>query len=231
MFKALQELGWNEGKNIVVERRYADNWNEALPELAAELVRLNVDVIVANVTLPTRAAKQATSTIPIVMIAPGDPVGDGLVDSLARPGGNVTGMSALLSPELAAKRLQLLKEVLPGLSRVAVLWDPAIPASTRLMRETEDAARTLGIGVESVEVRSPTDFDAAFKVLAQQLPGALITIGDPLTLSPSKADCWFCDHAPIAVHIWLQGVCRCRRPHVLWAGPCRIVAECRWLRG
>ncbi len=123
---ALRELGWIEGKNVAFERRYADNRLERLPELAAELVRLDVDVIVAIGTLAPLAAKQATTKIPIVMAAAGDPVASGLVPSLARPGGNVTGMS-LMAPDLGGKRLELLKEVLPRLSRVAVLWNAANP--------------------------------------------------------------------------------------------------------
>src|SRR5262245_21005107 len=119
---ALRELGWIEGKNVAFERRYAENRPERLPELAADPVRLNVDVIVAIGTLAPLAAKQATTNIPIVMAAAGDPVGTGLVLSLARPGGNVTGMS-LMAPDLGGKRLELLKEMLPRLSRVVVLWN------------------------------------------------------------------------------------------------------------
>src|SRR5215471_3070701 len=118
---ALRELGWVEGKNVVFEPRFAENRLERLPELATDLVRLKVDVIAAAGTLAPLAAKQATSTIPIVMTAAGDPLGSGLVASLARPGGNVTGMS-LMAPDLGGKRLELLKEVVPRLARVAVLW-------------------------------------------------------------------------------------------------------------
>src|SRR5215471_2528837 len=125
---ALPELGWIEGKNVVIERRFAENRLERLPEFAAELVRLKVDVIVGIGTLAPLAAKRATTTIPIVMTAAGDPLGSGLVASLARPGGNVTGMS-LMSPELGGKRLELLKELLPRLARVAVLWNAANPYS------------------------------------------------------------------------------------------------------
>jgi putative ABC transport system substrate-binding protein len=140
----LAELGWIEGRNLVVERRYAENQPERLPELAAELVRLNVDVIVATRTLGPLAAKQATSTIPIVMTASGDPLGSGLVASLARPGGNVTGMS-LMAPDLGGKRLELLKELLPQLARVAVLWNAANPYAAIVFKETQAAGRTLGI--------------------------------------------------------------------------------------
>ena len=122
--EALRELGWVEGQNVVFERRYAENRLERLPEMAADLVRLKVDVISAGGTLAPLAAKRATSTIPIVMTAAGDPLGSGLVASLARPGGNVTGMS-IMSPDLGGKRLELLKELLPALARVAVLWNSA----------------------------------------------------------------------------------------------------------
>src|SRR6516225_9128775 len=182
---ALRTLGWIEGKNIVFERRYAENRVERLPELAAELVRLNVDVIVGIGTLAPLAAKRATTTIPIVMTAAGDPLGSGLVASLARPGGNVTGMS-LMAPDLGGKRLELLKEVLPRLSRVAVLWDAANPYAALVFKETQGAGRTLGIEVQSLEVRGPDDLDGAFEAARKQRPDAMITVEDPLTLTYRK---------------------------------------------
>jgi putative tryptophan/tyrosine transport system substrate-binding protein len=181
-FEALRELGWVEGKNIVFEHRYADNRLERLPELAADLVRLKVDVIAAAGTLAPLAAKRATTVIPIVMIAAGDPLGSGLVASLARPGGNVTGMS-LMVPDLGGKRLELLKEVVPRLARVAVLWNAANPYSALVFKETQAASRTLGIEVQSLEVRAPDDFDGAFEAARRQRPDALITVEDPLTTS------------------------------------------------
>jgi len=181
----LAELGWIEGKNLVVERRYAENRLERLPELAAELVRLNVEVIVATGTLGPLAAKRATSTIPIVMTAAGDPLGSGLVASLARPGGNVTGIS-LMAPDLGGKRLELLKELLPRLARVAVLWNAANPYAAIVFKETQAAGRTLGIEVQSLEVRGPDDFDGAFDTARKQRPDALITVEDPLTFSHQK---------------------------------------------
>jgi putative ABC transport system substrate-binding protein len=179
---ALRELGWIEGQNVVIERRFAENRVERLPELAAELIRLNVDVIVGIGTLAPLAAKRATTTIPIVMTAAGDPLGSGLVASLARPGGNVTGMS-LMAPDLGGKRLELLKEVLPRLSRVAVLWDAANPYAALVFKETQGAGRTLGIEVQSLEVRGPDDFDGAFEALRRQRRDALITVEDPLTFT------------------------------------------------
>src|SRR5215472_1259757 len=181
----LAELGWIEGKNLVVERRYAENRPERLPELAAELVRLNVEVIVAAGTLGPLAAKQATSTIPIVMTASGDPLGSGLVASLARPGGNVTGIS-LMAPDLGGKRLELLKELLPRLARVAVLWNAANPYAAIVFKEMQAAGRTLGIEVQSLEVQGPDDFDGAFDTARKQRPDALITVEDPLTFSHQK---------------------------------------------
>jgi putative tryptophan/tyrosine transport system substrate-binding protein len=183
--EALRELGWVEGENVLYERRFAENRVERLPELAAELVRLKVDVIVAGGTLAPLAAKRATSTIPIVMNSCGDPLGTGLVASLARPGGNVTGMS-LMVPELAGKRLELLREILPKLARVAVLWDAANPYTTIGFKETEVAAHTLGVEVQSLEVSSPDDFDRAFEAARQQQPDALVTVDDPLTLDHLK---------------------------------------------
>jgi putative tryptophan/tyrosine transport system substrate-binding protein len=183
--EALRELGWVEGQNVVFERRYAENRLERLPELAAELVRLKVDVIVADGTLAPLAAKRATSTIPIVMAAAGDPLGSGLVATLARPGGNVTGMS-LMAPDLGGKRLEMLKELLPRLARVAVVWNAANPYSANLFKETQRAGRMLGIEVQSLEVRGPDDLDGAFEAARKQRPDAMITVEDPLTFSYRK---------------------------------------------
>jgi putative ABC transport system substrate-binding protein len=179
---ALGELGWVEEKNVVFERRYAENRLERLPGLAADLVSLKVDLIAAAGTLAPLAAKQASSTIPIVMLASGDPLGSGLVASLARPGGNVTGMS-LMAPDLGGKRLELLKEVLPQLARVAVLWNAANPYSELVFKETQSAGRTLGTEIQSLEVRAPDDFDRAFEATRLQRPDALITVEDPLTVN------------------------------------------------
>ena len=176
---ALRELGWVEGKNVAFERRYAENRLERLAEFAAELVHLNVDVIVAEGTLAP-LAKRATSTIPIVMTVAGDPLGSGLVESLARPGGNVTGMS-LMAPDLGGKRLELLKELLPRLGRVAVLWNATNPYAALVYKQTQAAGRTLGIEVQSLEVRGPDDFEGAFETARQQHSDALITVEDPLT--------------------------------------------------
>ena len=184
-FDALRELGWIEGKNFALGTRTAENRLDRLPELAAELVRLNVDVIVAVGTLAPLAARQATTKIPIVMTAAGDPLGTGLVTSLARPGGNVTGMS-FMAPDLGGKRLELFKEVLPRFTRLAILWNTANPYSAIVFKETQAAGRTLGIEVQSLEVRGPDDFDGAFEALRRQQPSALITVEDPLTFTHRK---------------------------------------------
>ncbi len=147
---ALRELGYVEGKNLTFERRYAEDRLDRLPKLAAELVSLKVDIIMTAGTLAPLAAKRATSTIPIVMMAAGDPVGSGLVASLAQPGGNVTGMS-LMAPDLGGKRLELLKELLPGISRVAILWNAANPYSALVFKETTGAAQTLEVELQSLE--------------------------------------------------------------------------------
>ena len=178
-------MGWIEGKAFAFERRYAENRPERLPELAAELVQLNVDVIVGVGTLAPLAAKRATTTIPIVMTAAGDPLGSGLVATLAQPGGNVTGRS-LMAPELGGKRLELLKELLPRLARVAVLWHAANPYSARVFKQVQAAGGTLGIEVQSLEMRDPDDLDGAFETVRRQHPDALITVEDPLTFTNRK---------------------------------------------
>jgi len=184
--QGLRELGYVEGQNIVIEYRYAEGKAERLPELAAELVGLKVDVIVSGGTLAPLAAKQATNTIPIVLAAAGDPVGTGLVANLAKPGGNVTGLSNL-SKDLTAKRLQILKEIVPGLRRVAVLWNAANIVAALHIPETEAAARTLGLQVQSLEVHGPDDFENALlerRLLAaiSRGGGALFVVDDPLVM-------------------------------------------------
>jgi putative ABC transport system substrate-binding protein len=183
--EALRQLGWIEGKNIVFESRYGENRLDRLPDLAAELARLKVDVIVAAGTLAPLAAKRATTEIPIVMTSCGDPLGSGLVASLARPGGNVTGLS-LMVPDLAGKRLELLKDLLPRMSRVAVLWNAANPYTAHVFEETESAARTLGLEMQSLEVRGPDDFDSVFEAARSKHPDVLITVEDPLTVGLRK---------------------------------------------
>jgi putative ABC transport system substrate-binding protein len=174
--QGLRELGWLEGENLVLEYRYAEGNLDRLPELAAELVRLKVDVLAANGTPGVLALKRATTTIPIVMLAVGDPVGTGLVASLARPGGNITGLS-IINPDLWGKRLQLLQEVVPGVSRVAVLWNAANPLALLSWRATEAAGRSLGVTLQSLEVRSADNFDSAFQAATRGRAEALRTVG------------------------------------------------------
>ena len=178
----LRQFGRIEGKNVVIEYRFAENRVERLPELVTELIRLKVDVIVAAGTLAPLAARQATTTIPIVMTSGGDPLGSGLVASLAQPGGNVTGLSLMVS-DIAGKRIELLKELLPRTSRVAVLWNSANPYPALVFTETQNAARTLGIDIQSLEVKGADDFGKAFELITVKLPDALIVVEDPLTVS------------------------------------------------
>jgi putative ABC transport system substrate-binding protein len=178
--ESFRELGYVEGKNLTFERRYAEDRLDRLPGLAAELVSLKVDVIMAAGTLAPLAAKRATSTIPIVMMSAGDPVGSGLVAGLAQPGANVTGMS-LMAPDLGGKRLQLLKELLPEISRVAVLWNAANPYSALVFKESVGAARTLGVELQSLEIREPPDLDAALEAATGRHADALVAVEDPLT--------------------------------------------------
>ena len=183
--QALRELGYIEGQNIAFEYRYAEGKLDRFPELAAELVRLKVDIIVVSGGIRTvRAPMNATKTIPIVMAGlPGDPVEAGLVESLARPGGNVTGLSSL-SRELAGKRLELLKEAVPKLARVAVLYDPAIAGSLLEMKELLPvAARGLGLTLQSWEVRGADDFDRVFAALSKQRPDGLYVSAGPLMIN------------------------------------------------
>jgi putative tryptophan/tyrosine transport system substrate-binding protein len=185
---ALRELGFIEGQNIAFEYRYAEGKLDRLPELAAELVRLKVDiVVVAGGVIPLRAAKNATKTIPIVMVGTGlDPVKAGLVDSLARPGGNVTGLT-LLATELDGKRLELLKEAVPKLARVAVLYDPVNPSSGLALKEVLPvAARSLRLTVHPWEVRTADDFDRVFAALNKERPDGLQVLGGGLMSANQK---------------------------------------------
>jgi putative tryptophan/tyrosine transport system substrate-binding protein len=178
--QGLGELGYREGGNLAIEWRFTDQAG-LLPDLAAELVRLPVNLIVAAGGA-VNTAKDATTTIPIVAPVTGDPVRQGLVSSLARPGGNITGLSTL-SSEIAGKRLQLLKEIAPQASQVAVLWNPGNPAKGLEFQETQVAARSLGLTLQSFEVRGPHDFTSAFDAAASRHVDALVTLTESLTLT------------------------------------------------
>jgi putative tryptophan/tyrosine transport system substrate-binding protein len=179
--QGLRSLGYVEGRNIALERRSAVETPDQLPNVAAELVHLKVDVLVTLGTPATRAAKQATQTIPIVMIAVADPRQTGLVASFARPGGNITGLT-IVGPELAAKRLQLLKEVAPGVSRVAFLWNPANPGTAINFESAQAGARSLGVTLQSVAVRSPAELESAFAAMMRERPDAFMMTDDPMHL-------------------------------------------------
>ena len=174
----LRELGWIEGRTVAIEYRWAEGRSERFAEIAAEFVRLKVDVIVTAGTAAVVAAKQATSVIPIVFAAAGDPVGTGLVASLARPGGNVTGLS-IQATDLAGKRLELLREVVPGLRRLAIMANVGNPAAVLEMGEVQAAARTLGLEVVTLEIRRAEDIAPAFEALKGRAD-ALYVVGDPL---------------------------------------------------
>jgi putative ABC transport system substrate-binding protein len=178
-FQGLQELGYVEGQNILVEGRWYGERTDRLPALAAELVRLKVDLIVAGAAPAPEAAQRATSTIPIVMANHNDPVGSGLVASLARPGRNVTGLSTL-APELVGKRLQLLKEVIPGISRVAVLSNPTIPSQALELREAKIAAGSLKVQLQLLEARAPSDFAGAFSAMTKERAGGVIILSSSM---------------------------------------------------
>ena len=172
--QGLRDLGYVEGRNIVIEYRWAHSSFERLPDLAAELVRLKVDIIVAVVTQASLAAKNATGTIPIVMVGVSDPVGSGLIASLGRPGGNITGTSGMAA-ELVGKQLELLKETVPKASRVAVLWNPANPVwQAQMLRETQVAARALGLRVQLLEARGPDELEGAFAAMTRERASALL---------------------------------------------------------
>ena len=186
--QGLRERGYVEGQNILIEYRLADGKIERLPSLATELARLKVDLIVAVATPAARAAQQATTTIPVVAVAMGDPVRDGLVASLARPGGNITG-STFLGPELVPKRLELLKEALPKVSRVAALWHPGAfgeRTSQDMLKGTEAAVRTLGVHLQLVDVRRPDELDRAFSTMTRERSDALIVFPSSMLFSERR---------------------------------------------
>jgi len=180
--QGLRELGYVEGKNIVIEWRSAEEKLDRLVALAAELVRLKVDVIVTGGPTATRSAKEATSTIPIVMALDNDPVGSGVVASLARPGGNITGLSTL-APEISGKRLELLKEIVPRLSRVAVLGTSTQPGYAQVLKEIELAAGAFNVKLQYLDVLSPKDIGTAFRAASKDRADAVLVLTSPVTSS------------------------------------------------
>ena len=177
--QGLRELGYVEGQNIIIETRWAGANPDRLPSLAAELVRLKVDIIVTSGSTSTRAAKKATVTIPIVMAQDPDPIGSGLVASLARPGGNVTGLSNL-NRELSGKRLELLKEIIPRLSRIAVFGTTAFPGNAQGVREVESAAEAFAVKLQYLDCLSPTDIETAFRAATSQRSDAVLVLPGPI---------------------------------------------------
>ena len=178
--QGLRELGYVEGKDVVIEYRWAEGRFERLPDLAADLVRLKVDVILAASPPSAPAAKDATKTIPIVTTNAFNPVESGLVASLARPGGNITGLTFTAGPEIVGKQLELLKEAVPKVSRVAVLWNPNNPAAGPFLREIEVAARSLRLQLQILETRGPDEFESAFSAMTRAHAGALLLLTDPM---------------------------------------------------
>ena len=178
--QGLRDLGWVEGQNIVIDYRYAEGRVDRLPDLAAELVRLEVDLMLSWGTQGVTAAKNATETIPIVMIGVRDPVGIGLIPSLARPGGNVTGVSGYAGLEIVAKQLELLKETVPKIRRVAILSNPTNAYHQLAIRQVNVQARPLGLQLQFLEARGPNEFDSAFAAMAKERVGALLVLSDAM---------------------------------------------------
>ena len=183
--QGLRDLGYVEGRNIAIEYRWAEGKPERMRELAEELVRLKVDVIVAPSSIYTEAAKRATSTIPIIFVSHAEPLGSRHVTSLARPGGNITGLSLMMT-ETNVKGLELLKEAVPGISRVAVIFDPATPSHGPGLKAVKAAGPTLGLRIQSVPVRSATEFDSAFTAIVRERADAVLVLSTPLFISGAK---------------------------------------------
>jgi len=183
--QGLRELGYVEGKNIAIEYRFAEGQADRLTKLVDELVNLKVEIIVTDGINATRAAKNATKTIPIVMASDADPIGNGFIASLARPGGNITGLTNLLTG-LSGKRLEILKESIPGISRVGVIWIPENPSSVSSFKETQAAAQALAMQLQSLEVRGSNDFESAFQAATKRQARALSVLSDSLMFTNRK---------------------------------------------
>jgi putative ABC transport system substrate-binding protein len=182
----LRDLGYVEGKNIIIEFRWAEGDYDRLPDLAADLLGLKIDILVTHGTPGALAAKQATTTIPIVMAAIADPVAAGVVASIARPGGNITGMT-FFNPEISAKRLELLKETFPSLQRAAILFNPNNPASRAVLQAIEHTAGALRVNLQQFEAREPKELEGAFSAMAKEAVDALVIIEDPMLIANAGA--------------------------------------------
>jgi len=225
--QGLRELGYVEGKNIVIEWRFAEGNADRLPSLAAELVRLKVAVIVTGGSAVTRAAKEATITIPIIMTADGDPVADGFVAALARPGRNITGLSTL-APEISGKQLEILKEIVPRLSRVAVLGTSTRPGNAQALREVELAAGVLRVQLQYVDVLGSKDFETAFQTVSKGRADAILVLDSSVLGYSTQIAARAEEPAPGDI---LQFVKRQkRRAYVLCDGLFRLGQTCRCLR-
>jgi ABC-type uncharacterized transport system substrate-binding protein len=183
--QGLRDLGWVEGQNIIIEYRWTEGRFDRLPSLVEELVRLKVDLIVAPTSIYTAAAQRATSTIPIVFASHADPIGSGHVASLARPGTNATGLTIVMS-ETMAKSLELLKGTVSGLTRVAVIWDPATPSHRPALKAVEDMGRAMRLRLQALAVRSTTEFDSAFSAIVKERAGAVLVLSTPLFMGGAK---------------------------------------------
>jgi len=174
----LRDLGYEEGRHVTIEYRWAEGQRDRLPDLAADLVRSRVDVILALGPASARAAKNATTTIPVVFVGSGDPIAEGLVSSLARPGGNVTGLAVIAGLEIVGKRLALLKEVVPGVTRMAMLWNPTNPSHVPALKEVPGIAQSLRVELRAVAARGPEEFDDAFATMRKRRVGGLLVLAD-----------------------------------------------------
>jgi putative ABC transport system substrate-binding protein len=213
--EGLRELGYDEGRNVVIEYRWAEAKYERLPALIAELIALKVDVIVTAGTPAALAVKKATTSVPLVMVAVGDPVGTGVVASLARPGGNITGLTSI-AVDLEGKRLELLREVIPKLSHVAMLWNPGSPFSVLSAKEVHAAAQVLRMKVLSLGVRTPEELQDAFATIVRERPGALLVAADRVFLH-NRAHHKFHRPKPSSGGVCISGIGRGGRVAVLRA--------------
>jgi len=203
--QGLHALGYEEGRNLIIEYRWAEGRDDRLPALAADLVRLKVEMTVTQGTLATLEARKASAAMPIVFAVAGDPIAAGLVGSLTRPGGNVTGL-AVMGSEMTAKRLELLREAVAGITRVAALWNPGNASSRPELQQTEAAARTLGIQLQAVEVRDARLIEQAFAAMTKQRAGALIVLSDSMLFGQRMRIADLARNASSATACWRVGL-------------------------
>jgi ABC-type uncharacterized transport system substrate-binding protein len=231
--QGLRELGYVEGKNIIIEYRYAEGKYDRLPALAAELVRLKVDIIITGGSPATAVAKQATLTIPIVMTQVGDPVGSGFVASLARPGGNITG-SSTLAPEINGKQLELLKEIVPRLSRVAVFGTSTSPDNAQMLREVELAAKAFGVKLQYLDVLGSKDIETAFRAATKgRAEAVLFWVRGPRRRGSATTGCRPCGKDPTSADVrrGRTRICGSRGAYDLRREPQRLRPTCSYVCG